>query len=314
MSEQSVQRRAVVWGLYPTLVFGGMAVTLFGLERQWMSPEWWGAAVVLVVALAIVALERLVPHSAGEVTMRTAGVDLLHNLLSSGGTSSLVRAALFGVLIAVGGWLSTTLGVALWPSSWPLVFQIALAAVLGEFGNYWAHRWMHGTWLWRIHALHHSPTHLYLLASGRSHPFNAMLTHVTQVAPAILLGGSPELIAGLAVFTAITGLLQHCNVEMRTAWLSWLIATPDLHRTHHSLEMEESNTNFGNNLVLWDMVFGTWKPGLIPKAYGVEGVHWPETYLGHLATPFTLDRLSEGASSPEHLEHLEASRVLGVDL
>jgi sterol desaturase/sphingolipid hydroxylase (fatty acid hydroxylase superfamily) len=56
--------------------------------------------------------------------------------------------------------------------------------------------------------------------------------------------------------------------------------------------MEESNSNFGNNLVLWDLVFRTWLPGRRPEKYGVPGVAWPASYLGQLAIPFIYERIS----------------------
>ena len=93
---------------------------------------------------------------------------------------------------------------------------------------------------------------------------------------------------------------------MHTEWLNWLFATPDLHRTHHSVEMKEGNTNFGNNLILWDLVFRTRLTGRRPSEYGVSGVDWPETYLGHLATPFTYGRLTQALTPPSSLSAAEA--------
>jgi sterol desaturase/sphingolipid hydroxylase (fatty acid hydroxylase superfamily) len=299
MKEYRLYQKALVWGAYPALVFGSLALAIPALERAWLPAEQTGTIALVGVGALIIVLELLMPDRPRRATPRMIWTDLLHNVLSAGLVSTLVRAGLFAAFLWLATSASAVVGAGLWPTQWPLALQLVVAAILGELGNYWMHRLFHRVdVLWRVNALHHSPAHLYLLASGRSHPINAALVHVTQVAPAILLGASPELVALLAVFTAVTGLLQHCNAEMRTEWLNWLIATPDLHRIHHSTNFDESNTNFGNNLMIWDIVFRTWRPGPPPVAYGVPGVAWPETYLGQLASPFIYERLTKEEAAP----------------
>ena len=41
--------------------------------------------------------------------------------------------------------------------------------------------------------------------------------------------------------------------------LRWLVVTPDMHRVHHSVEDDETNSNFGFNLSLWGRFFGTYR-------------------------------------------------------
>ena len=48
-----------------------------------------------------------------------------------------------------------------------------------------------------------------------------------------------------------------------------LVVTPDMHRVHHSVEDDETNSNFGFNLSLWDRLFGTYREQ--PRA-GQEGM------------------------------------------
>jgi sterol desaturase/sphingolipid hydroxylase (fatty acid hydroxylase superfamily) len=40
--------------------------------------------------------------------------------------------------------------------------------------------------------------------------------------------------------------------------LRWLFVTPDMHRIHHSVELDETNSNYGFNLSLWDRFLGTY--------------------------------------------------------
>jgi len=299
----STLRTITRYAAYPVLVFGSLAALWLGLRATSLPLAALTSALALASALAVALLELVLPDRAGQVSWRTLRTDFLHVLLSGSGVTMLVRALSFGALAALGAAIAARLGVGLWPGAWPLPAQLALAAVLGELGAYSAHRLMHRyESLWRIHALHHSPPHLYVVASARTHPFNSALVHFCQMGPVVLLGAGAEVIAAFSLLTAVVGLLQHCNADLATEWLNGVFATPDLHRTHHSVVLSESNSNFGNNLIVWDWVFGTRLAGARPEAYGVEGVRWPEGYLAQLTTPFVYGRLSAEAPaepSPE---------------
>ena len=39
-----------------------------------------------------------------------------------------------------------------------------------------------------------------------------------------------------------------------------MVVTPDMHRVHHSVHPDETNSNFGFNLSVWDRLFGTYRP------------------------------------------------------
>jgi len=41
--------------------------------------------------------------------------------------------------------------------------------------------------------------------------------------------------------------------------LRWVLVTPDMHRVHHSIEDDETNSNFGFSLTWWDRLFGTYR-------------------------------------------------------
>ena len=52
-------------------------------------------------------------------------------------------------------------------------------------------------------------------------------------------------------------------------WLRLLVVTPDMHRVHHSIDDDETNSNFGFNLPWWDRLFGTYRA---QPAAGHEGM------------------------------------------
>ena len=71
--------------------------------------------------------------------------------------------------------------------------------------------------------------------------------------------------------------------------MSLIFSTPELHRWHHARNLDSSHVNFGNNLIIWDHVFGTYySPQLSPPTeVGVEGLSLPQSLPAHLAIPFT---------------------------
>ena len=66
------------------------------------------------------------------------------------------------------------------------------------------------------------------------------------------------------------GVLEHSNVRLwppldRALSLIWV--TPNVHKIHHSREVADTNSNYGNVLTLYDRVLGTYTPS--DRAYSV---------------------------------------------
>jgi sterol desaturase/sphingolipid hydroxylase (fatty acid hydroxylase superfamily) len=202
---------------------------------------------------------------------------------------------------AAAGAFENSLAAGLWPHDWPIAAQAILMVVVADFMRYWLHRAAH-RWsaLWRLHAVHHAPEELYFLNVGRFHPLEKSLQFLFDAVPFILIGVRPEVISAYYVFYAVNGFFQHSNADVRLGPLNWLVAGPELHRWHHSRIVRESNTNFGNNLILWDALFGT--RFLPPRQVGDLGLRnrvYPKDFLGQTLAPFTVDpNRNPGGSGP----------------
>ena len=264
-----------------------------------------GAPLTLVVAqvagaLAVAVAERRWPfrpewnRSHGDV-----GTDLLHVLLSGGGTAQLARPVSAAIGVVIAGWLSRHLGLDLWPRAWPLLAQLALALVLAELPQYWLHRWQHEReWLWRFHSVHHSAPRLYWLNAARFHPVDLGLLYLVGYVPLIALGCPEETIMLFALFDAVFGMLQHGNIDVRLGWLNRVFSMAEPHRWHHSRVLEEANTNYGSNLIIWDLAFGTFflpadrEP---PAAIGITDMPaFPQTWVAQMTAPFRWRTLPRG--------------------
>ena len=254
--------------------------------------------VYFALLAAIFVLERLFPynrewlHSDGQIT-----ADIGHTFLTKGFVQVLITAmTLMGVAHAVGDDASWY-----WPSHWPMWAQVGLGLAVTEFGLYWAHRIAHEwPYFWRFHAVHHSARRLWVVNTGRFH-FVDTLFSLALAIPLIIATGAPtEVVQWGAAIHGFVGLLTHCNVDMRFGPLSYVFNTPGLHRWHHSKDPAEGDKNYGENLVLWDLLFGTWyNPNKRPPVeIGVKET-MPDGFLAQLAAPFRWERLqAQGSDAP----------------
>ena len=297
-----MMREMVAWSFYPGLLVVSLTAVALGL-RAGFEPGILVTSVILLSSLPILAAQRFMPaEERWRGKPKDFGLDLLH-MLSTGIATEGYRAVSIGLVTVGAVWLQSVVGATLWPTEWPLWAQLGLALLIGDFGAYWVHRTCHlYPFAWRIHAMHHSSERLYVFASGRNHPMNAILAYGSQLMPITLLGAPLEAIALLSVFTAVNGMLQHANVDLRHGVLNWVFATADLHRWHHSADFDESNTNFGSNIILWDIVFGTRAlPEGSPEEVGLTDVALPDNFFAHLVSPFMLQRWEAAAREPVRL-------------
>lgn len=288
----------------PVLLGGGLYATWAGFAHYGLQPmvAAMGAVVVFGFA-AITLLEQLLPYrKEWQQGHGDTKVDVLNILVNNGIVEKLLAALLATALAGSPLWLSSHLGFQPWPHFWPLWAQLVLMAVISEFFSYWYHYLAHTTpWMWRFHAIHHSPHRLYLWNAPRFHPVDRVISNLPDMLPFVIVGGDPQLVALYFTYNAITGLIQHCNIDLELGPLHYVFSAGSLHRWHHSKRIAESDNNFGSNLIVWDLVFGTY---FRPKdrevgEVGLLNPDYPTSYLGQLAAPFASNDLSKPANYQE---------------
>jgi len=277
--------------LFP-LVFGSaLAAGFWGVAADVPRVQLL-AGILLPVLVIIVVFERLHPeHASWNESRGDVGTDLIHIGVSGMLVPKALEAGLVVALAGVIGLLAGLSSAPLWPANWPLAAQLLLALLVSQFFEYWFHRMAHTLpLLWRLHATHHSPGRLYWLNSGRFHPLDTAGGVTLSFGSVTLLGASPDVLFVLSIWIAVHGLFQHCNIRLRLGPLNWIFSMAELHRWHHSPRLEEANNNYGNNILFWDIVFGTvyWpRDRQADAAVGLHGLpSFPQSYLAQLASPF----------------------------
>ncbi len=145
---------------------------------------------------------------------------------------------------------------------WPLALEIILSVVLLDFAIYWQHRWFHEVRaLWPIHRVHHSDTAFDVSLGLRFHPAEILLSLAYKMFVIALLGIAPLAIVIYEIALAVFALLTHVNIALSPRWDGWLrrvVVTPDWHRVHHSVHRDETDSNYGNILSVWDRLFASY--------------------------------------------------------
>jgi len=270
--------------IYPVVMVTAVAAQLF-MPNTGMQIVYAAYAVVLIGAVVITVLEWAMPERlTWRPSVEDIGRDALYMILLQVLFPRLLSFSVALLLLYV-----IDGGAGLWPSELHVGFQVVFMMLIADFFRYWLHRLAHTSHcLWRFHAVHHSPDKLYWLNTGRFHPVDKGLQFLFDALPFILLGVSSEVLSLYFVCYALNGFFQHSNIRLRFGWLNYIISTAELHRWHHSLNKSESDNNYGNNLIIWDWIFGTrYLPaGKKVESLGLNNADYPDTFAAQMIAPF----------------------------
>ncbi len=145
----------------------------------------------------------------------------------------------------------------------PRWLALAVAVVLLDLAIYFQHLMFHSVpMLWRLHRVHHSDVDFDLTTGTRFHPIEILLSVLIKMAAVAAIGASPIAVLVFEALLNATAVFNHANARLPPrldAWLRLFLVTPDMHRVHHSIVYNESESNFGFNLPWWDRLFDTYR-------------------------------------------------------
>jgi sterol desaturase/sphingolipid hydroxylase (fatty acid hydroxylase superfamily) len=146
---------------------------------------------------------------------------------------------------------------------WPGWLEFVLAVLLLDVAIYWQHRLHHMIpWLWRLHRVHHSDVSFDVTTGVRFHPFEIALSMGVKLGLVWLLGPPPAAVVVFELLLSLGSLITHTDSALPVRIdrpVRWLLVTPSMHRVHHSVRRNETDSNFGFHLSLWDRLFGTYR-------------------------------------------------------
>lgn len=141
----------------------------------------------------------------------------------------------------------------------PITYQILLAIFFNDFLKYIAHYLSHKIrLLWHFHAIHHSQRELNPFTTKRTHIVESLFSNLCIGAvPLAIMGSPPKIWLAYFLISATWDYFIHSNLRISLGPLKYVFVSPLYHRLHHSCEREHADKNFGNNFVIWDILFGT---------------------------------------------------------
>jgi sterol desaturase/sphingolipid hydroxylase (fatty acid hydroxylase superfamily) len=179
----------------------------------------------------------------------------------------------------------------------PLWLAVLVAVMALDFAIWLQHVVMHAVpALWRLHRVHHADLDYDLTTGVRFHPIEIVLSMLVKFAVINVLGPPVVAVVIFEVLLNASSMFNHGNVRLSGTLdrlLRRVVVTPDMHRVHHSVEDDETNSNFGFNLSWWDRLFGTYRDqpraGHEAMTIGIRGHRDPHEVArlpGMLLLPF----------------------------
>jgi sterol desaturase/sphingolipid hydroxylase (fatty acid hydroxylase superfamily) len=145
----------------------------------------------------------------------------------------------------------------------PIWLALPLAVLTLDLAIYLQHRIFHAIpALWRLHRMHHADLEFDVTTGLRFHPVEIALSMGIKFAVIAAFGPSALAVLIFEVLLNATSMFNHGNVRLPAdvdRVLRWIVVTPDMHRVHHSVRPDETNSNFGFNLPWWDRLLGTYR-------------------------------------------------------
>jgi sterol desaturase/sphingolipid hydroxylase (fatty acid hydroxylase superfamily) len=146
-------------------------------------------------------------------------------------------------------------------------FAFALSLIIADILMYWWHRFNHTIpFLWRFHSFHHLDSEMNATTAIRFHAVELFFSFIFRMVfyPIFGISNSAVLVFSTIHFSMI--IFHHSNIylhEKIDKIVRLFIASPGMHRIHHSNKWQETNSNYTSILSCWDWIFGSYvrKPG-----------------------------------------------------
>ena len=139
----------------------------------------------------------------------------------------------------------------------PNIFHWIVLLLATDFLWYWYHRLAH-EWniFWAVHVVHHQSEDFNYTVSARITIFQAVVrTGFWSVLP--VLGFTAPMITTVLLIHGLYPFFIHTRLVGKLGILEYILVTPSHHRVHHASNECYLDKNYGDMLIIWDKLFGT---------------------------------------------------------
>jgi sterol desaturase/sphingolipid hydroxylase (fatty acid hydroxylase superfamily) len=148
--------------------------------------------------------------------------------------------------------------------------RTAVAVLLLDYTLYLWHVLLHRVpFLWRHHKVHHADLDMDASTALRFHAGELLASAPWRMAQVVLIGVTPRALALWQRLLLLSVMFHHSNVRLPRRverWLGRVVMTPRLHGIHHSIVLEEQDSNWSSGLTLWDALHGTLRDDVAQEA------------------------------------------------
>ncbi len=152
------------------------------------------------------------------------------------------------------------------------------SVVILDLTAYFAHFTLHkSSLLWRVHRVHHCDSFVDVTTAFRQHPIEGIWRFLWTVIPVWLFGLPAAGVILYRLLSAGNALFEHANIRVaqrldRAVARIWV--SPNMHKVHHSQSQQQTDSNYGNILSIYDRLFGTFSATdkAFHVTYGLEDV------------------------------------------
>lgn len=147
--------------------------------------------------------------------------------------------------------------------TWVLLFLFT------DFMWYWYHRFGHEVNIfWAVHVVHHQSDDYNFTVSARITVFQAAARCLFwSILP--LIGFPAEMITFFLLIHGTYPFFTHTQLVGKLGWLENILVTPSHHRVHHSSNPQYLDKNYGDVLIIWDKLLGTFAEEKEKPVYGL---------------------------------------------
>ncbi|MGB0185473.1 MAG: sterol desaturase family protein [Flavobacteriaceae bacterium] len=180
------------------------------------------------------------------------------------GTTIIINFSLAFLLLKSADWVvENQFGILYWLPEMPLWLFALLGVLLMDFiGAYLPHFTEHKIKpLWMIHLVHHSDHKVDTTTANRHHPLESVVRYIFTLLGVFVIGAPIAIVMLYQSLSLIATQFSHANIKLPKAIdlaLSYVLVSPDMHKTHHHYKLPHTDSNYGNIFSIWDRLFGTY--------------------------------------------------------